>query len=245
LTADIGYKPSHYLAFRKAAIANGAEVVIEDSISHAWQYKGGVLDLVNEAKGRSKNPKDTYAAWGDEEVVKEKNELLELIRDPKVHVITTVRVKEKMEYIDSEDGKGKKLQSLGEQQIQQGELKYEPDLVLHMLAPGQNINGKITHPKARVVKSRYAIFQKDEEYEFTPELILQLKAYLEDGVDPKELLEKQRQDYIKAVKDYLDSHPNAKPIWQVMKTDAGHTDTKLPDVPLDVIKQLFIKLTTD
>lgn len=240
LTPEIGYKPTNYLAFRTAAINAGAEAVIEDSISHAWQYKGGVLDIVNEAKGRAKNPKDTYAAWGDEEVVKEKNELLQLIRDINVHVISTVRVKEKMEYTQGE--KGMELKSLGEQQIQQADLKYEPDLVLHMIRPGSNRNGKIIHPIARVVKTRYAIFEVDQEYEFTSELMLQLKQYLEEGVDPNELLEQQRQDYIKAIKEYLDSKPGTKPIWDVMKKDAGHEETKLKDMPLNVLKSLFIKL---
>lgn len=242
LTADIGYKPSNYLAFREAAIASGAVAVIKDSISHAWMYKGGVLDIVNEAKQRSKNPKDTYAAWGDEEVVKEKNELLQLIRDPRVHVITTVRVKEKMEYIADEKTGGMKLQSLGEQQIQQADLKYEPDLVLHMLKPGKNKNGGVQHPVVRVVKTRYAIFDEGAEYEFTPELMLQLKAYLEDGVDPAELLEKQRQDYVQAVKGLLDTKPGLVPIWQVMKKDAGYETTKLTDMPLEVIKPLYIQL---
>lgn len=243
LTADIGYKPSHYLAFREAAVASGAAVVIKDSISHAWQYKGGVLDIVNEAKARAKNPKDTYAAWGDEEVIKEKNELLQLIRDPRVHVITTVRVKEKFEYVPDTEKGGMKLNSLGEQQIQQADLKYEPDLVLHMVKPGKNKNGNIEHPIARVIKSRYAIFDEGEEYEFTPELILQLKAYLEDGVDPAEILEKQRQDYITAVKNLLDNKPGLVPIWQVLKKDAGYDETKLTDMPLEIIKPLYIKLT--
>lgn len=239
LTPEIGFKPSNYLAFREAAIQAGATVVIKDSISHAWQYKGGILDLVAQAKTKSAHySKDQYAAWGDEEVVKEKNELLQLIRDPRCHVITTVRVKEKMEYGTDENGKTK-LMSMGEQQIQQAELKYEPDLVLHMVKPGSETN----HPVARVVKTRYAILKKDEEYEFTPELISQLKAYLEEGVDPATIFEQQRQEYIKAVTDYLNTKPSAKAIWTVMKTDAGHKETKLGDLPLEVIKGLFIKLT--
>lgn len=43
---------SNYLAFRESAIDAGAEVVIEDSITHAWMYKGGVLDLLADAKKR-------------------------------------------------------------------------------------------------------------------------------------------------------------------------------------------------
>ena len=239
LTSDIGFKPSNYLACMEAAINAGAEVVIEDSISHAWNYKGGVLDLLNVAKASNA----TYAAWSDETVAKEKNELLDMIRNSKVHTITTVRVKEKMEYGVDEQGKTK-LISLGEQQIQQSDLKYEPDLVLHMVRPGRvTASGEVIHPVARVVKSRYAMLDKDEEYEFTPELIEQIRVYLEEGADPADLLEQQRLDYIDAVKEYLDAKPTAKNIWTILKSEAGHKDTKLADLPLNILKVLYLKLT--
>ena len=239
LTPDIGYKPSNYLAFREAAINEGAEAVIFDSVSHAWQYKGGVLDLVAQAKSKStRYQKDQYAAWGDEEVVKEKNELLELIRSDKVHMITTVRVKEKMEYDKDESGKTV-LVSLGEQQIQQADLKYEPDLVLEMVSPGSDTE----FPCAKVLKTRYAFLKLNETYCFDISLLTQLKQYLDEGVDPDILLEKQRLEYIAAIKDLLDNKPNLKAIWDVMKEDAGFKGTKLTDLPLDMVKQSYIKLT--
>lgn len=245
LTSEIGFKPSNFLLFRDAAKAEGAQVVIKDSISHAWQYKGGILDLVTQAKNtNARYAKDSYAAWGEDTVVREKNELLNLIRDPDVHVITTVRVKEKMEYGTDMDGKTK-LISLGEQQIQQGDLKYEPDLVLHMLRPGSIKNGQLVAPLARVIKSRYAIFEVDQEYEFTEELLLQLKSYLEEGADPDELLKQQKEEYIKAVDSYLKEHTSRQVIWKELKKQAGYADTKLAELPLDVLKKLFIEVTTD
>ena len=45
-----------------------------------------------------------------------------------------------------------------------------------------------TIPIAKVLKTRYAVFKKDQEYEFTPELCEQLREYLEEGVDIEELL---------------------------------------------------------
>ena len=50
LTKDIGFAPTNYIIYRDAMIEKGCTAVIEDSISHAWQYSGGVLDLVAEAK---------------------------------------------------------------------------------------------------------------------------------------------------------------------------------------------------
>lgn len=73
LTDSIGYRPSYYLRLREAAIQAGAEVVINDSCSHAWQYAGGVLDMVAEKKAtNTRYEKDSYAAWGDADIVKEK-----------------------------------------------------------------------------------------------------------------------------------------------------------------------------
>ena len=244
LTPDIGYAPSNYLAIREAAIQAGATVFVQDSISHAWQYKGGVLDAVSAAKssGNKLYQKDAYAAWGDPTVMDEKNKLLEMIRDSRIHVISTVRVKEKMEYTKDNDGRTK-LESLGEQQIQQADLKYEPDLVLHMISPGSNRNGVVTHPKVRVIKTRYAFLEKDAEYDWTPELILQLKAYLEEGVDPETLMEKQRQEYIEGVKEII-KNPSKKAIATVMKEDLGYKESKLADMPLDAIKKLYIGLAS-
>lgn len=244
-TPDLKYKPSHYEMFRNAAIQAGAKVVINDSISHAWTYEGGILDMVASLKKNNKRyERDSYAAWGDDTIVEEKQKLYQLFRDHRCHMISTVRVKEKMEYDKDENGKTI-LTSLGEQEIMQADVKYEPDLVLHMIEPGRAVDKEIKHPKAKVVKSRYVILREGETYEFTPTLCEQIAEYLEEGTSPEEILEKQRQEYIQGITDYLDNHKNAVAIWKVLKTDAGYETTLLTDMPLDVLKPLFIKLTVD
>lgn len=244
-TPDLKYKPTHYEAFKEAAINAGAKVVINDSISHAWTYEGGILDIIAELKKTNKRyEKDSYAAWGDDQVVHEKQKLYQLFRDHRVHIISTVRVKEKMEY--DKDANGKTiLTSLGEQQIMQADVKYEPDLVLSMISPGRAVNGTIEHPKAKVTKSRYVILKEGEIYEFTPTLCEQIAQYLEEGTSPDEILEKQRQEYITGITNYLDTHKNAVAIWEVLKKDAGFEGIPLAEMPLDILKPIFIKLTVD
>lgn len=232
LLASYGYAPSNYLACRRTAIRAGCKVFIQDSISHAWVRVGGVLNLVETAKQR--NPKlNNYTAWGDETVVTEKGLIYELFRDEEVHVISTIRLKEKHELVDGT------VVSLGEQQIFMPETKYEPDLVLHMLRAG-NQDG--TPPLARIEKSRYAIFTEGNAYEFTTELIQQLKDYLSSGTNPEELKELQRKELIEAVTEHLNTYPNAKNIWKLLKTQAGHESTKLDDLPLEVVRKLLGKL---
>ena len=132
LTAEDGYAPLNYKAAEMALVDVGAECIIHDSSTHAWNREGGVLDLVNGVESSS-NRANKFAAWQAPEVIKNKDALFELLRSADHHVITTVRVKEKFAMqVDEATGKNK-VQSLGEQQIQNEGLKYEPDLVLSMV----------------------------------------------------------------------------------------------------------------
>ena len=234
LLPQFGYQPTNYLACKDAAIASGGEVCINDSITHMWQREGGVLELVAE-KEKANRSYNKYSAWGDPEVVKEKQAIYSAVRDNRIHVISTVRVKEKHEMVTNSDGKTT-LQSLGEQEQQMPDLKYEPDLVLHMLRAG-GING--TAPRARVIKSRYAILQEGKEYDFTEDLCKQLVDYLKEGVDPAVLLEEQRKDLIKGISAILDGDASKRTMFPVLKEQQGYKDVALTELPLDVLQTLI------
>lgn len=245
LTKDVGFAPSNYIALKERAIKTlKSTVIIQDSISHAWQHTGGLLDMVSILKSNNvRYQKDAYAAWSDSEVVQEKNLLFALIRDENVHMISTVRVKEKMEYVKQADGKNK-IESLGEQEIMQADIKYEPDLVLHMLSPGANTEGIITYPKIRVVKTRYAIFTKDAEYDLTPTLLEQLRVYLAEGTDPKELLAAQRQEYLDVLEQFLKNNKAQQAIALLLKENKGYEKTNFTDLPVKIVKEIYQELIT-
>lgn len=238
LTAEDGFKPSHYAAYQELAIQEGFEALICDSISHMWQYKGGILDMVTEVQRIGGPGINKYTAWGTSEIVSEKNMIMSLIRHPKLHCINTVRVKEKMEFITGADGK-QGLKSLGEQQIVMPDMKYEPDLVLSMLSPGDEDG---TPPQVLVSKSRYAPLRVDETYVMSANTIEQLRLFLEEGTSPAELLEMQRQEYIQAITQHLDTTPSAKAIWGVLKENAGVKGMAIKEIPLKTIKLLFSQL---
>lgn len=237
LTPDDGFAPSNYMVLREDAIEAGAEVVIMDSISHMWNRKGGLLDKVTEAQAAGL---DSYRSWGTDENRREKELIFDLVRSHKAHIISTVRSKEKfgMEY-DETRGRNKVV-SLGEQQIQQEGLKYEPDLVLRMVSAGHTDG---TAPKAEVLKSRYAILRVGEEYEFTAELLHSIKQYLEEGVDPEILLQQQKEDLINAIKSYCTT-PARKSVWKTLKESSGF-EGKLEDMPLELMKPLYKQLISD
>lgn len=238
LLPEDGYAPSNYKALLDGAIGAGAEVVVMDSISHMWTSRGGVLDRVNAIKD-AKPGGNQYAAWGDPEIVHEKELIFELVRNPHAHIISTVRTKEKfgMEY-DESRGKQKVI-SLGEQQVQQDGLKYEPDLVLNMVSAG-DFTG--VPPVAEVIKSRYPFLKEGVEYEFTKEILEQIREYLNEGVSAEVLLEQQREEYVNAVKAYCKGNKTRLEIWKNLKKDAGFAD-KIEDIPLEQLRKLYSELT--
>lgn len=224
-----GYAPSNYLMCKANAIKAGGEVFIADSITHMWQMTGGILQRVT-ALDRANSKVNKFTAWGTDEIIDEKNAIYDVVRDSTIHVISTVRIKEKHEFVGGE------VKSLGEQQIFMPDFKYEPDLVLDMVRAG-NPNG--TTPAAKVVKSRYAIFIEGETYDFTEGLISQLVAYLAEGADPAVLKEEQRQELIVAVTELLNNDSSKATMFPILKEQLGVKDVALIDLPLDVIRTLL------
>lgn len=226
-----GYAPSNYLLCKENAVNSGGEVIINDSITHMWQQEGGVLDMVSQVQMKDSKRYNNYTAWGAPEVKAEKQAIYSVVRDARIHVISTVRVKEKFE-INSDHT----LTSLGEQEQQMPDLKYEPDLVIQMQKAGA-MNG--TAPIAKVIKSRYAVLQEGEIYQFTDNIIASLVDYLHKGTDPEELFEKQRQDYIQTIKNILDGDVSKKTMFATLKEQQGYKDVKLTELPLDVLQTLL------
>lgn len=224
-----GYAPTNYLLCKANAIKAGAEVFIADSITHMWQMTGGILQRVT-ALDKANSKVNKFTAWGTDEIIDEKNAVYDVVRDSNIHVISTVRLKEKHEFVGGE------VKSLGEQQIFMPDFKYEPDLVLDMIRAG-NPNG--TTPAAKVAKSRYAIFVEGETYDFTEGLIAQLVAYLAEGADPLILQEQQRQELIMVTKDILDSDPSKATMFPLLKEQLGVKDIALIDLSLPKLRTLL------
>lgn len=239
-----GFAPENYLACREEARTVGKTTCIFDSITHAWNARGGILDQVSTLKATSSNPlykKDAYAAWGAPEIVKAKNELFEMVRDSKMHTISTVRLKEKLEYEKDETGRTR-LVSIGDQQIMQADMKYEFDLVLTCLEQGSTKAGKNKHPKVKVGKSRYALFVEGEEYELTPKVLKDLKDYLFEGTDPKVLEEEQRKDYLNLLKEKFTKDPTDKTVADLTKDNLGYGEKKYNELPFHILKQVYVTL---
>lgn len=163
------FSPEKY----KEYVAEGAElvgadgVVIVDSFSHAWANEGGVLEIKDKVSAQA--GKNSYTAWN--EAGKEQNSLVNTILSVPCHTIVTMR--SKMAYAMEENERGKQTPvKLGMAPIQRDDTEYEFDIVLDISR---------THI---ATASKDTTFLDKFSETVTPELGRQLRAWLDDGVEP-------------------------------------------------------------
>lgn len=113
------FNPDQYSAAIEAAEKAGYDVIVIDSLSHAWVGKGGALEIVD-SKGGNK-----FTAWKD--VTPLHRKMTDAIIRSKAHVIVTMR--SKTEYVLEEDDKGKKVpRKIGVAPVQREGMEYEFDV---------------------------------------------------------------------------------------------------------------------
>ena len=122
------FSPQNYIECIKAAEGAGYAVIVIDSLSHAWEGTGGVLDLHDQATVREPG-RNSYTAWRS--VTPIHNKLVDAMLQSRCHVIATMR--SKMDYIQTEDASGKKrIEKVGMAPIQRSGMEYEFDVVADM-----------------------------------------------------------------------------------------------------------------
>ncbi len=115
------FSPADYVAAIHAAEESGYQVIVIDSLSHAWSGKGGALEMVDAAAARSKS-NNSYAAW--REVTPEHNALVDAMIQSPCHIVATMRTK--TEYVLEQDDKGRQIpRKIGMAPIQRDGLEYE------------------------------------------------------------------------------------------------------------------------
>lgn len=132
------HHPEAYIKSIHDAVAAGVDVLVIDSLSHAWMGKDGALEQVDKAAARSSHG-NTFAAW--REVTPLHNKLVDAILQAPIHVIVTMRTK--TEYIMETNDKGKTApKKVGMAPIQRDGLEYEFDVVGDMNLKNTLVIGK-------------------------------------------------------------------------------------------------------
>ena len=118
------YSPSSYVQMIKLAEEAGYDIIVIDSLSHAWTGTGGALDMVDKKKASGKNA----FTDGWREVTPMHNAMIDAIVNAKMHVIATMRTK--TEWVMETDARGKVVpRKIGLAPVQRSGLEYEFDVV--------------------------------------------------------------------------------------------------------------------
>lgn len=211
------YHPNDYIEAVQVAESIGAKVIIIDSLTHAWNGTGGVLEIVNE-KAQSSRSKNTFTeGWGGKEGgTALQNAMIDRIFASPCHIICTFR--QKMEYVQEKDDNGKTIvKKLGVKPVQRDDLEYEFDLTL-------KLNDNHT---ADVIKNTLS-FINEEELKINPiteAFGKDLGDYLSSGVAAEEIKENKRLALIENIKELAKDHPSLK---QFFKT--AHPDWKINEL---------------
>ena len=163
------YSPDRYkqLVQEAAELVGPDGVVIVDSLSHAWNNEGGVLDIKDRIAGQQ--GKNSYTAWS--EAGKYQNDLINTILAVDCHTIVTMRAK--TEYAMQENDRGKMAPvKIGLAPVQREDTEYEFDIVLNI-----DRNHIATASKDTTFLDKFGQV-------ITPDLGVQLKNWLSDGVEP-------------------------------------------------------------
>ncbi len=121
------FSPQNYAGAIEAAEEAGFDVIVIDSLSHAWMGKGGALELVNKAEKRYHG--NSFAAWRD--VTPLHNAMVDAIVRCNSHLIATMR--SKTDYVIETDDKGRKIpRKVGLAPVQRDGIEYEFDIVADM-----------------------------------------------------------------------------------------------------------------
>lgn len=115
------FTPEKYIDYIHEAEQAGYNVLIIDSLSHAWAGEGGILDFVDKKTATTRSG-NSFTAWKD--ATPKQNRLIDAILQAKMDVIVCMRSKQAYEIVEND--KGKKMPvKMGLAPIQRDGLEYE------------------------------------------------------------------------------------------------------------------------
>jgi len=82
--------PGKYVEYIQAAVAYGYDVLIIDSLSHAWSGSGGILAM-HDKETKQQKGNNTWAAWA--KVTPQQTLFIDRILEADIHIISTMRAK--------------------------------------------------------------------------------------------------------------------------------------------------------
>jgi hypothetical protein len=137
LTLTPPFTPGRYVEAIHALEQAGCDVIIVDSLSHAWAGEGGSLDRQGKIADKSGN---SWQAW--RQVTPEHNALVEALLQSPSHLIATMRAK--TEYVQEKDERTGKntVRKVGLAPVMRDGIEYEFTVFLEIDMQHQAFVGK-------------------------------------------------------------------------------------------------------
>ena len=169
-TLTAPYHPDRYIQTIHEAEKAGYNVIIIDSLSHAWNGEGGCLDIQAKETASSRSG-NSYVAWG--KVTPLQNHLIQAITASSCHIIATMR--SKTAYSQEKNERGyTEIRKIGLAPVQRDGVEYEFGTVF-------DLNDRHI---ASVTKDRTGIFT-DKVFTITPKVGEALSAWLNTDTNSK------------------------------------------------------------
>jgi hypothetical protein len=118
------FSPNSYITAMEEAQKDGYTVMLVDSITHEWNGKGGVLQIVDDEQKRRKLA-SSYQAWAFGKKVHQ--EFIDAMLALDMHLIVTMR--SKMEHVLQDNNGKKEVKKVGMEPVQSDAIQYEFDIV--------------------------------------------------------------------------------------------------------------------
>jgi hypothetical protein len=160
------FHPNKYVEAITAASTAGYDVLVIDSLSHAWMGKDGELELAG-------NNKNSFAGWKDVRPLERR--LIETMLTANCHVIVTMRSKTEWAMVEKPNASGRITttpEKVGTAPIQTSGIEYEFDIVGDMDCQTNTLS---------ISKSRCSEIQGQNFFQPGREVAEILKAWLEQG----------------------------------------------------------------
>lgn len=162
------YTVQKYLSAIYEAEKEGYDVLIIDSLSHAWSGEGGLLDVHSQLTSESRSG-NSYAAW--RQITPMQNKLIEAIIASRCHIIATMRSKTDYAQLQNEKGRTE-IRKVGLAPVQRDGVDYEFTVVFDL---GMDHN-------VTVSKDRTGLFD-NQTFHITQETGQILNNWLNSGAE--------------------------------------------------------------
>ena len=167
-TLTAPYSVQKYLEAMHEAEAEGYDILIIDSLSHAWAGEGGLLDVHSQLTSSLKSG-NSYAAWS--KITPMHNRLIDAIITSNCHIIATMR--SKTDYAQLQNDKGRtEIRKVGLAPVQRDGMDYEFTVVFDL-----GMEHTVT-----VSKDRTGLFDR-QVFTITKETGQRLNDWLNSGAE--------------------------------------------------------------